>query len=186
MVCLFAYAQATERWTEWSFRTVSEHQALSKLAEGEAVKIVRWNKGVAQVVGYRSTRPERLERSSPCTLTFGTMKAVANSVGAAKNVQLSRGERMQIEKFKVWPLIGDTKAVAVRPRISERERRVAETLLGAVPTRKAHALGPLTRLGIAQSSGRTERMRMFEELRREGFGELVLPRPETRGLWAAA
>jgi hypothetical protein len=41
-----------------------------------------------------------------------------------------RQEESLRNKFMVWPLIGDTKAVAVRPRISAEDRRRAEKLLG--------------------------------------------------------
>lgn len=75
---------------------------------------------------------EREEQASaseptPATLTFSTMKAVAI---AQPMVRLSRYERNQVKKFKVWGLIGDTKAVAVRPRMSESELAEARKLLG--------------------------------------------------------
>lgn len=68
-----------------------------------------------------------LSRPTPATLTFATMNAVAV---AQPKVRLSRYQRDQVRKFKVWGLVGDTRAVAVRPRLSERERREAERLLG--------------------------------------------------------
>jgi hypothetical protein len=134
MVAYFAYAQISNKWREWSFRTISQRQAEALAAAGEAVAITRLLDGVVRVVGYRALKPTSWERPSPATLTCGTMVAVGNA--DAENVQdvlpryrLSRREREEIVKFKVWPLIGDTKAVAVRPRITEAERRFAEGLL---------------------------------------------------------
>jgi hypothetical protein len=66
---------------------------------------------------------------TPATLTFSTMKAVAV---AEPKVRLSRYELSQVRKFKVWPLVGDTRAVAVRPKMSDRERAAAMKLLYGV------------------------------------------------------
>jgi hypothetical protein len=83
-----------------------------------------------EVIVYSSSQP------TPATLTFSTMKAIASAVKPANRseprVRLSRYERDQVRKFKVWPLIGDTKAVAVRPRMSEREAAEATKLLYGV------------------------------------------------------
>jgi hypothetical protein len=87
--------------------------------------------GVVQVVGYRALKPVRQERPSPASLTFGTMQAVAAAVGKPSDVRLSRGELRHKEKFMAWPLIGDPKAVAVRPRIYDHERAAAEKMLRA-------------------------------------------------------
>lgn len=133
MVPYFAYAQLSNRWREWSFRTISQRQAQVLTAAGEAAEITRMKDGVVQVVGYRALKPTSWERPSPTTLTLATMVAVGNDEEGA---QLSRRERNEIIKFRVWPLIGDTKAVCIRPRISEAERRVAEGLLAAPGCRR--------------------------------------------------
>jgi hypothetical protein len=133
MVAYFAYAQLSNKWREWTFRTISQRQAETLVAAGEAMAITRMEDGVVRVVGYRALQPTTWERPSPTTLTFGTMCAVGNQDAeqvADPRYRLTRRERMEIVKFKVWPLIGDTKAVAVRPRISEADRREAEKLLG--------------------------------------------------------
>jgi hypothetical protein len=134
MVAYFAYSQRTEKWLEWNFRTVSQRQAELLAAAGEAVPIPREVDGIVQIVGYRALKPTSWERPSPATLTFGTMCAVGNQDADGKEVEpryrLSRRERQEIVKFKVWALIGDTKAVAVRPRISEADRKLALKLLG--------------------------------------------------------
>lgn len=119
LVAYFAYAQTSERWREWTFRTISQRQAEGLVAAGEAVPITRMEDGAVRIVGYRALKPTNWERPSPATLTYGTMLAVAGLTDS----------RRQVEKFQVWPLIGDTKAVAVRPRISEADRARAEKLL---------------------------------------------------------
>ena len=69
----------------------------------------------------------RFLKPSPTTLTKSTMDAVAID---QRGVRLSRSQRDNVEKFRVWAFIGDTKAVAVRPRTSLAEQRVAQHLLG--------------------------------------------------------
>lgn len=132
MVAYFAYSQATEKWRDWTFRTISQRQAEILLAAGEARLITRMLNGVVQVVGYRATKPTSWERESPATLTYATMIAVGNDtdkVPSDPRYRQTRRERAEVTKFRVWPLIGDTKAVAVRPRISEEEMKLAQTLL---------------------------------------------------------
>lgn len=128
-VAHFAYVQPSEKWTDWSFRTISLRQALNFVASGEAEAVSRLKDGRVQVVGYRALTPTSWERPSPTTLTWSTMNAVSDGVGDPKDVQLTRRQRDEIFKFTVWPLIGDTKAFAVRPRISDADRRYAEALL---------------------------------------------------------
>lgn len=147
MVAYFAYEQGSYRWREWSFRTISQREAWNLVAAGEAEVITRMKDGEVQVVGYRATKPTSWQRPSPATLTAGTLKAVGNAVGKKEDLALTRRERDEIFKFKVWALIGDDKAVCVRPRISARERREAEKLLG--PLRCAVVSGMLDASGRA-------------------------------------
>lgn len=128
MVALFAYAQIVDNWREWSFRTVTRRRAERMVEDGKAQAITRMDGGFVRVVGYRETEPARIERRSPSTLTFGTMQAVAAD---ALHLRLSQGQRNEVLKFRVWPLIGDTRAVAVRPRMTDAERRLAEKLLAS-------------------------------------------------------
>lgn len=145
MVAYFAYTQLSEKWREWNFRTVSQRVAEALVAAGEAVPIYRMQGDEVRsvgIVGYRALKPTSWERPSPATLTFGTMCAVGNQDAEGKDdiaarYRLTRRERAEIVKYKVWPLIGDTKAVAVRPRISEAERREAEKLLARPRVRAA-------------------------------------------------
>jgi hypothetical protein len=126
LVNYFAYVQDSEIWTDWKFRTISQKQAENLVLAGEAEVITREKDGVVQVVGYRALTPTSWEEPSPATLTFATMRAVGKQ---AQGCRLTRRERDHVFKFKVWPLIGDDKAVAVRPRISEADRRFAESCL---------------------------------------------------------
>lgn len=127
MVAYFAYAQLSERWREWTFRTISQRQAETLVAAGEAIPITREIDGKVQIVGYRALNPVSWERPSPATLTHGTMQAVLLE---SYNERLTRRQRDEILKYRVWALIGDDKAVAVRPRISDAERKLALKLLG--------------------------------------------------------
>jgi hypothetical protein len=124
------------KWQGWTnVRSISLRSALQRVADGQAIAITRsvpdYLSGVAgamqvEVVGYRALQPVRSERTSPTTLTLETMQAVSNAVDGAA---LQGYERRELEKFQVWAFIGDTKAVAVRPRTSEADRRVAMGLL---------------------------------------------------------
>lgn len=127
MVAHFGYAQSSLQWRDWTFRLISQRQAQMLVSLGEAEAVTRMSDGHVRVVGYRALKPTSWERPSPCTLTLSTMQAVADAGDAAG---LTRRQRAEVTKFRVWALIGDTKAVAVRPRISEQERRLAESLLG--------------------------------------------------------
>jgi hypothetical protein len=145
MVSYFAYTQLSNKWREWTFRTVSQRQAELLVEVGEAVPITRMADGAVRIVGFRATKPTSWERPSPATLTWGTMCAVGNQDADGKDdiaarYRLTGRERREIVKFKVWPLIGDTKAVAVRPRITDAERREAEKLLRRPVVRQSRAL----------------------------------------------
>lgn len=139
LVPYFGYAQITQNWREWSFRSVSLKKAQELEKSGEAEAITRMVDGFVRVVGYRATKPIRVDRPSPCTLTMATMMAVGNNETGNKEAmaRLTRGERNQIEKFQVWALIGDDKAVCVRPKLNEMERKIAERLLGRGVQRQA-------------------------------------------------
>lgn len=135
LVAYFAYLQQSDKWKEWTFRTVSQRQAELLVSAGEATQVTRQVDGVVRIVGYRALKPTSWERPSPATLTFGTMCAVGNQDADGKEdiaarYRLTRHEQREIVKFKVWALIGDTKAVAVRPRITDAERALAMKLLG--------------------------------------------------------
>lgn len=126
MVALFGFFQSSPKWREWTFRTVSLKKAETMAKQGEVVPVLRWHDGAVRAVGYIATKPVRLDRPSPTTLTFATMRAVGNQDAGA---DLTANERREIDKFRVWPLIGDTKAVAVRPRMTDDERKFAMKLL---------------------------------------------------------
>lgn len=126
MVKHFAYIQDATNWTEWTFRNISQRQAEQHVSAGEAERVTRevvLEDGTAQVqvVGYRALSPTSWEPGSPATLTMGTMIAVANAVGEKKDVRLTRHERDQIFKFRIWPAIGDTKAVRVGPAMQQKD-----------------------------------------------------------------
>jgi hypothetical protein len=129
---VFAYSRVHHDRRTWWYRSLTLREALKMETRGEVRQIeVEIQDDV--VIAYQETTPpaasseqQRMLYRSPTTLTLATMNAIAI---AEKNVKLSRGEYAQVIKFKVWGLIGDTKAVAVRPRMSESERAEAEKLL---------------------------------------------------------
>lgn len=103
----------------------------------EGMKLVKDGKaefeyGRAGIKGIRFKERQRVTPQTPCTLDMRVMKAVSGEglAGPHSMDTGGRGEQILFEKFAVWPLIGDTRAVAVRPRISEEDRRRAEKLLG--------------------------------------------------------
>lgn len=153
MVAHFAYIQPSERWTEWNFRLISARQAQLLVDCGEAVWVARevvTPEGEREVtdIGIRALTPTSWERPSPCTLTLATTNAVG--LAADGEAELTRRQRAEYLKFRVWPLIGDTKAIAVRPRISEVDRRMAENLLRAPGQRRCR--GSYTCSGILEAS----------------------------------
>jgi hypothetical protein len=127
MVAYFAYAQLSEKWREWSFRTLSQRQAETLVAAGEAMPVTREVDGVVQIVGYRALQPTSWERPSPATLTHGTMLAVLRE---SYKEHLTRRQRDEVVKYRVWALFGDEKAVSAVRRFSDAERRLAVKLLG--------------------------------------------------------
>jgi hypothetical protein len=126
MVAHFAYMQSASKWQEWTFRTISLRQAEIKEAAGEVERVTREVDGVVQVVGFRELQATVSGRPTPTTLTLATLNAVSNQDG-----KLERFEERQVIKFIVWPLVGDTKAVAVRPRMTELERAFANKVMAA-------------------------------------------------------
>jgi hypothetical protein len=121
---LFRYTQESASWREWTYRTVSLRKALEMLAAGEADLVERKTEN-GLVTMFKESKPSRAAGPSPCTLTLKTLQAVAQR---ALHCPLSGGERAQIVKYMLWPFIGDTLAVAVRPKVTERERRAAASL----------------------------------------------------------
>ena len=127
-VTVFAHSRVEHDRRTWWYRSLPLRDALKMETRGEIRRI-----DVGGSIAYQEmfaasncSESSRLLYRSPATLTLATMNAVAI---AENNVQLSPGEHAQVVKFKVWGLIGDTKAVAVRPRMSESERAEAEKLL---------------------------------------------------------
>jgi hypothetical protein len=124
-VIVFSYLQDSGNWRTWRFRLVSLRKVLEMVSEGQAETLTRKTAN-GLVIFYRETQASRLSAPSPTTLTLATM----NAVGRSGNPQdrLEPSDYAHVVKFRVWPLIGDTKAVAVRPRISDSERILAEKL----------------------------------------------------------
>ena len=81
--------------------------------------------------------PLRTEKPSPTTLTKATIDAVSTfAYGRQGGSKPTRREYDHILKFKCWPIIGDQRAVAVRPRITDDERVMAEGLMGQHGTQR--------------------------------------------------
>ncbi len=131
MVAHFAYIQGSVKWQEWSFRTISLRQAEIKEAAGEVERVTRMIDGMVRTVGFREKSPTRCGDPTAATLTESTLKAVSKAALHLKDDRLTHHEEMEIVKFIVWPLIGDTKAVCVRPPMTTLERRHAEKVLAA-------------------------------------------------------
>lgn len=129
LVKLFSYSQADEAdWENWNFRTVSQHQAQQLVRDANAYQITRQVDGKVQIVGYRATKPVMVLRKSPTSLTFSTMMAIGNF---GPGYRPERHELRQKEKFIAWPMVGDMRAVAVRPAMTPAELRIAEKMFRA-------------------------------------------------------
>jgi hypothetical protein len=130
MVKLFDYTQKRESgWEEWQFQTRSQAYVDGLVADGKAEPVTRMKDGVVWRVGYRALTPTRPLKRSACTLTFATTTAVSKRAGGE---DLTLSERLHVEKFEVWPLVGDSRGGhLVRPRMTDAEKRKAERMLGA-------------------------------------------------------
>lgn len=134
-VMIFAYWRIAHFRETWWYRSLPLSEVLRMVARGQAFEVqIETDNGLAvayqevAVPGQTSDAENgRKIYRSPATLTLASMNAVAI---AERHVKLTRAEQAQVEKVTVWPLIGDTKATAVRPRMSEEQRRQAEKLLG--------------------------------------------------------
>lgn len=127
-----AYSFQCEKWTEGDLpmRSVTWAEGVSMVKDGKAT----WEYGRAGIKGIRFCEKQRAQNPSPCTLDMRVLKSVSGEGLAGPHSVDDRSLQGQEEslrtKFMVWPLVGDTKAVCVRPRISADDRRRAEKLLG--------------------------------------------------------
>lgn len=125
-VVMAAYAQDIPDWRQWRGRHVSLRKALEMVAASEAEPIRRKTpNGI--ITFYKETKPSRAGSPTPCTLTLSTMLAVGRDKDGSK-AKLTPREYNEVVKFRIWPTIGDQKAVAVRPRMTVSERNFAEKL----------------------------------------------------------
>lgn len=129
---LNAYSFQCEKLSESDLpmRQVSWAEGLKMVKDGKA----DWEYGRAGIKGIRFREKQRAQNPTPCTLDMRVIKSVSGEGLAGPHSVDDRSLQGQEEslrtKFMVWPLIGDTKAVCVRPRISAEDRRRAEKLLG--------------------------------------------------------
>lgn len=135
---MFAFGRVEYDRRTWWYRSLPLHEAQQMTTRGQAREIeVETEQGYVTafqetVAPAISADQRRKLYRSPTTLTFATMCAVAIN---EPKVSLSPFERAEVNKVTVWPLIGDTKAVAVRPRISDEQRKRALQLMGERPFR---------------------------------------------------
>ena len=104
----------------------------------EGLKLVNDGKasfefGRAGIKGIRFTERQRLQNPTACTLDMRVMKAVSGEgLAGPHSLETSGGQEAALcIKFAIWPLIHDTRAVCVSPRISAEDRLRAEKLLAA-------------------------------------------------------
>jgi hypothetical protein len=119
------YQAPNSPWNAWDFISVSQRHAESLESDGLADRVMAEVDGVEQLVGWKRRDAFVAGTQTPAMMTCRTMHAVANG----KDSPLTGAERREVDKFYAWPLIGDTKAVCVRPRISEADRLRGEKLL---------------------------------------------------------
>lgn len=127
---LNAYSYQCEKLSESDLpmRQVTWAAGLKMVKEGKAT----WEYGKAGIKGIRFTEKQREQNPTPCTLTMSVMKAVAGEgLAGPHSIELESGSEDKLrDKFRVWALIGDTKAVCVRPKVDEAYLRTAHKLLG--------------------------------------------------------
>lgn len=128
MIALFAYVQRSQKWTEWTFRLISQRQMQLLIALDEVEPIERMKDGVFQLVGYKATKPTRRDEVSACALTFRTMLAVGKQ---AHGHELDRREEREVIRFRLDPFVGDRKNPLTGPRYSPADLRLAESILAA-------------------------------------------------------
>jgi len=116
--------------SELPFRQVKWAEGLSKVNKGEATWEYAKN---GAIKGIRFIEKQRVSKASPCTLSKRVMQAVSGE-GLAGIHEVSRSHDSEEDalriKYEVWGLVGDTKAVCVRPRMTPEEIRRAQKLLG--------------------------------------------------------
>jgi hypothetical protein len=128
MEILFGYNQSSSNWREWTYKSISQ-RAMGKLTAGGDVEAVTRmdDEGKVRVVGQRATRPIRRSDESPSSLNAGTMYVAAMGDKEEK----TPAEEAQLDKFRLWPFIGDDRAICVRPRPTAIETGYLDTLLAA-------------------------------------------------------
>jgi hypothetical protein len=128
VVC-FSYNQnGITNWREWNFRMISQRQMGVLIAGGDVEPITREvDDGSVQLVGYKATKPIRRSDSSPTCLNVATMGVAAMGTGDT----MFRGDLAQLDKFRLWPEIGDDRAVCVRPRPTAVEAGYLAQLLAS-------------------------------------------------------
>lgn len=117
--------------SELPMRSVSWAEGLKLVKQEKAVWELSERDG--HIKGIRFVEKQRAQNPTPCTLDVDVMKSVAGEglSGPHTIADVYEGKEETLRnKFKVWALVGDTKAVWVSPRISAEERRIAEKLLG--------------------------------------------------------
>jgi hypothetical protein len=128
-VAMFGYLQESTNWLDWRYRVISRRKAEEMFAAGEAEKFTRrTEQGIIEF--FKEKSPIRAGAPTPTTLTEDTTQAVA----ARRCRRLEPSERAHILKFDVWAEIGDHRAVAVRPRTTEADRRHIVKLIGPALT----------------------------------------------------
>ena len=130
-VMMAAYAQSSDFWRNWVGRHLTVRTALRMVAAKEAEAITRMTPN-GLVTIYRETQPSRAHQPSPSSLTVATSHALAR-----RGERLTAAEQAHVNKFLLWPTIGDNKAPLVQPRMSEQHQREAERILGVNEKRLA-------------------------------------------------
>lgn len=118
MVMRFAYVQDRQRWTEWSFRLISQRQAERLYAAGEVERISREKDGVVQVVGYKDLKAARSGSPTACSLTPASMNALTN------DGDLDFRDCAELVRVRIWPLMKPTMNVADWDRVEAQVGRL--------------------------------------------------------------
>lgn len=141
LTILIGFGQEHLEWFESMYRSVSLKVALKMVADGEAEKFEA-DSDNGRITLFRETKPFKgVQYQLPTMPNAESADAMAAYTPGAR---MCRRQRERVEHILAFPLICDTKAPLVSPRISQQDREAGEKLLGMhvqpSPSRPNHRL----------------------------------------------
>lgn len=127
---MIGFGQEHLPWQEAMYRSVSLRVALRMVTDGEAEKFEAESDN-GRITLFREIKPfTNVQYQLPTMPTGASAEAMAEYTPGAK---MCGRQRARVDHILAFPLIRDTKAPLVSPRVSERDREAGERLLGMRP-----------------------------------------------------